>query len=133
MLTCPVGGCWPSCTNGRSKNCCNGMRSRNGICLIMLHETHAMTHAGLVTSQRRYIRAEPSMFYINYRLNSEYCNLVPGTGKGAKYSDQRICLSVRSHISTRNSSGDDIVNVNFFYDDIFNRFYAVRPGSYRIG
>ena len=23
-------------------------------------------------------------------------------------------------------------NVNFFYDDIFNHFYAVRPGSYRI-
>ena len=33
---------------------------------------------------------------------------------------------------TRNLSGDEIANVNFFYDDIFNHFYAVRPGSYRI-
>jgi len=33
---------------------------------------------------------------------------------------------------TRNSSGDEIANVNFFYDVIFNHFYAVRPGSYRI-
>ena len=34
---------------------------------------------------------------------------------------------------TRNSPGDEIVNVNFFYDNIFNHFYAVRPGSYQIG
>jgi len=33
---------------------------------------------------------------------------------------------------TRNSSGDEIANDNFFSDDIFNHFYAVRPGSYRI-
>jgi len=31
----------------------------------------------------------------------------------------------------RNSSGDEIANVNFFYN-IFNHFYAVRPGSYWI-
>jgi len=33
---------------------------------------------------------------------------------------------------TTNSSGDEIANVNFFYDDTFNHFYAVLPGSYRI-
>ena len=33
-------------------------------------------------------------------------------------------------LNTRNSSGDEIANVNCFYDDIFNHFYAVRPGSY---
>ena len=32
--------------------------------------------------------------------------------------------------NTRNSSRDEIANVNLFYDDIFNYFYAVRPGSY---
>ena len=32
----------------------------------------------------------------------------------------------------RNSSGDEIANVNFFYGDIFNHFYAARPESYRI-
>ena len=30
------------------------------------------------------------------------------------------------------SSGDEIANVNFFYDNIFNHFYALRSGSYRI-
>ena len=35
-------------------------------------------------------------------------------------------------VLTRNSSGDEIANVNFFYYDIFNHFYAVRSGSYRI-
>jgi len=34
--------------------------------------------------------------------------------------------------TTRNSSGDEIANVNFFYDNIFNHFHAVRPRSYRI-
>jgi len=29
----------------------------------------------------------------------------------------------------KNSSRDEIANLNFFYDDIFNHFYAVRPGS----
>jgi len=33
---------------------------------------------------------------------------------------------------TRNSPGDDRANLNFFYDDIFNHFYAVRPGSHQI-
>jgi len=33
---------------------------------------------------------------------------------------------------TRNSSGDEIANVDLFYDDILNHFYAVCPGSYRI-
>jgi len=35
-------------------------------------------------------------------------------------------------VTTRNSSGDETANVNF-YDDIFNYFYAVRPGSYEFG
>ena len=35
-------------------------------------------------------------------------------------------------IYTRKSSGDELANVNFFYGDTFNHFYAVRPGSYRI-
>jgi len=39
---------------------------------------------------------------------------------------------MRSHKCTRNSSGDEIANVNFCYDDTFNDIYAVRPGSYRI-
>ena len=30
---------------------------------------------------------------------------------------------------TRNSSGDETANVNFFHDNIFSHFYAVRPGS----
>jgi len=33
---------------------------------------------------------------------------------------------------TRNSPGDEIANVNYFYQEIFNHFYAVRIGSYRI-
>jgi len=33
---------------------------------------------------------------------------------------------------TRNSSGDETTSVNFFYDDIVNHFYALRPGSFRI-
>jgi len=32
-------------------------------------------------------------------------------------------------ILTRNSSGDEIANVNFFYGEIFNHFYEVRHGS----
>ena len=34
---------------------------------------------------------------------------------------------------TRNSSGDEIANVNFFYDDIFNHFYAVCPEAAEFG
>jgi len=34
-------------------------------------------------------------------------------------------------LKTRNSSGHEIANV-IFNGDIFNHFYAVRPGSYRI-
>ena len=34
-------------------------------------------------------------------------------------------------VYTRNSLGDEIANVKFFYYDIFNHFYAVRPASYR--
>jgi len=33
---------------------------------------------------------------------------------------------------TRNSSGDEIVNMSFFCGNIFNHFYAVRLGSYQI-
>jgi len=43
----------------------------------------------------------------------------------------RIVSSVVLTCQTRNSSEDETANVNFFcYDDIFNNFYAVRPGSY---
>ena len=41
----------------------------------------------------------------------------------------------RCKIYTRNSSGewgDEIANVNFCFDNTFNHFYSVRPGSYRI-
>jgi len=45
-------------------------------------------------------------------------------------------IQVTGHIAIvlyiqKNSSGDEIANVNFSYNDIFNHFYAVRPGSYR--
>jgi len=38
-----------------------------------------------------------------------------------------VCRVLRD---TRNSSGDEIANANIFYNDIFNYFYAVRPGNY---
>jgi len=38
----------------------------------------------------------------------------------------------RRPLSTSKASGNEIANVNFFYHDIFNHFYAVLPGSYRI-
>jgi len=40
------------------------------------------------------------------------------------------CAFQKSMKKTRKSSGDEIANVNFFYDDIFNHLDTVRPGSY---
>jgi len=42
---------------------------------------------------------------------------------------RRVHVKLTTAATTRTRSRDEIANVN---DDIFNHFYAVRPGSYRI-
>jgi len=51
-----------------------------------------------------------------------------------KANFSRPIVLEKNNKDTRNSSGDEIANANFFTktDDIVNHFYAVRPGSYRI-
>ena len=63
------------------------------------------------------------MLHVYYVLSNQ--------SAGKKISLSRTPLAQET--TTRNSPGDDIVNVNFFYDDDFHHFYAVRPAATEFG
>ena len=63
------------------------------------------------------------MLHVYYVLSNQ--------SAGEKISLVRTPLAQET--TTRNSPGDEIVNVNFFYHDAFNHFYAVHPGATEFG
>ena len=81
------------------------------------------------SASRGFLRDSWSLSYVDGELEDLSNRILSDVADEPRMQtlNYQVLHSARPGKVTRNSSGNQIANVDFFYDDIFNHFHAVRP------